>query len=69
MIYQPDTKTIDPPYNEETLELAKKAAKQKGWLQRATPEEKEAWIQRLAEDFVAAGEAEYEALIEEGTTK
>lgn len=37
----------------------KKAAEQKDWIKTATPEEKEAMVKRLAEDFVAAGEAEY----------
>ena len=41
------------------MELAKRAAKQQGAFERATPEEKAAWIEKLADDFVAAGEAEY----------
>jgi len=69
IISQLDPKVVSPPYSPETLELAKKAAEQKGWLERATPEEKKAWVEKLARDFAAAGEAEYKVLREEGITK
>jgi hypothetical protein len=40
-------------------ELAKKAAKQKGAINKMTPEEVEEWAWQLARDSVAMGEAEY----------
>lgn len=59
-IFDPkEGRKVSGPPSKESMRLAKKIAEQKDWMKTATPEEKAAWAERLAQDFVAAGEAEY----------
>jgi len=50
---------ISGPPSEGLIALAAKAAQQKNAIRNLSPEERDAWAERLARDSVAMGEAEY----------